>query len=102
MSSWKVTQEAINALYNMSNQLQELAENIHKETQKLRSTFEETQHGLGAHSADIESLIEEVEGTEQDATVPVKKLVLKLQRSALIRTKHLEEQSYTNIKGKTR
>lgn len=102
MAGWRVTEQAIAAMNNMSAQLQELAEKIHSETEKMKSTFEENQDGLGAHSADIQALIDEVEGTEQDASIPVKKLVLKLQRAALIRQKHIETQRYTQGKGRSR
>lgn len=102
MAGWQVTEQAIAAMNNMSAQLQELAVKIHQETEKMKSTFVENQDGLGAHSSDIQSLIEDVEGTEEDATIPVKKLVLKLQRSALIRQKHIETQRYTQSKGRSR
>lgn len=102
MAGWQVTEQAIAAMNNMSAQLQELAAKIHSETEKMKSTFEENQDGLGAHSADIQALIEEVEGTEQDASIPVKKLVLKLQRAALIRQKHIETQRYSQGKGRSR
>lgn len=96
MEGWQVTEQAIAAMNNMSAQLQELIEKIHSETKKTKSTFEENQDGLGAHSTDIQALIDEVEGTEQDATTPVKKLVLKLQRAALIRRKHIERNTYAD------
>jgi cyanate lyase len=102
MAGWQVTEQAIEAMYTMSAQLQELAVKIHQETEKMKSTFEDTQDGLGAHSASIQALINEVEGTEQDASIPVKKLVLKLQRAALIRQKHIETQRYTESKGRSR
>ena len=102
MAGWQVTEQAIAAMNNMSAQLQELAVKIHQETEKMKSTFEENQDGLGAHSSDIQSLIEDVEGTEENATIPVKKLVLKLQRAALIRQKHIETQRYTQSKGRSR
>lgn len=97
-----VTEQAIASLNNMSVHLQELAEKIHNETEILKTVFEENQLGLGAHSADIQTLIEEVEGTEEDAAIPVKKLVLKLQRAALIRQKHIETQRYTPSMGRSR
>lgn len=94
MGGWQVTEQAIAAMNNMSARLQELVAKIHSETEKMKSSFEETQDGLGAHSADIQALIDEVEETEQGATIPVKKLVLKLQRAALIRRKHIEYNAY--------
>lgn len=100
MAGWQVTEQAVAAMNNMSTQLQEYMVKIHQETAKMKATFESNQDGLGAHSASIQTLIEEVEGTEQDATIPVKKLVLKLQRAALIRQKHIETQRYTQSKGR--
>lgn len=102
MAGWQVTEEAIAAMNNMATQLQELAVKIHQETEKMKSTFEENQDGLGAHSADIQALIDDVEGTEQAASIPVKKLVLKLVKAALIRQKHIDTQRYTQDKGRSR
>ena len=97
-----VTEEAVAALMNMASQLQELSARIHQETEKMKSTYEENQSGLGPHSASIQNLIDEVEGTEQGASIPVKKLVLKLQRAAVIRKGILENDRYTKVSGRTR
>ena len=102
MAGWQVTEQAIAAMNNMSAQLQVLADIIHKETEKMKSTFEENQDGLGAHSSDIQTLIDDVESAEEDASIPVKKLVLKLQRAALIRQKHIETKRYSQSKGRSR
>lgn len=101
-NGWQVTEQAVSAMLNMSGQLGQLVEKIHKETEKLKSAFETNQDGLGAHSADIQSLIEDVEGAEDDATIPVRKLALKLQRAAVVRQGHIENQRYTQSKGRTR
>ena len=90
MAGWQVTEQAVAALNNMSVQLQELAGKIHTATETMKSAF------------DIQTLIDEVEKTEQDASAPVKKLVLKLQRAALIRQKHIETQRYNQGKGRSR
>ena len=100
--SYNVDEQAIAAMNNMSAQLQELAQKIHQETALLKSTFEANQSGLGAHTADIQALLDEVEETEEDASKPVKKLVLKLQRAALIRLKHIQTKRYTAGKGRSR
>lgn len=102
MGSTTVTEQAVTALVNMSSQLQEFSAKIHQETEKMKSTYEENQSGLGPHSASIQQLIEEVEGTEQGASVPVKKLVLKLQRAAVIRKGIIENDRYTKVSGRTR
>ena len=102
MAGCQVTEQAVAALNNMSVQLQELAGKIHTATETMKSAFEDNRDGLGAHSDDIQTLIDEVEKTEQDASAPVKKLVLKLQRAALIRQKHIETQRYNQGKGRSR
>lgn len=99
MSAWAVTEEAVAALINMAEQMDQLAEKIHQETEKLKTVYEENKEGLGHHSDSIQKVIETVEGTEQDASIPVKKLVLKLQRAALIRKKHIDTQRYTQGMG---
>lgn len=102
MAGWTATEQAVAAMNNMSAQLQELVVKIHQETEKMKSTFEDNQDGLGPHASSIQALIDEVESTEQDATIPVKKLVLKLQRAALIRQKIIEQNRYTQGKGRSR
>lgn len=102
MAGWQVTEQAIAAMMNMSAQLQELSEKIKQETAKLKSTFEENQDGLGAHSGEIQNLLDDVETTEEDASKPVLKLVLKLQRAAAIRQKHIDSNVYQSSKGRSR
>lgn len=96
MAGWQVTEQAIAAMNNMSAQLQELASKIHQESEKMKSVFEDTQDGLGTHSGGIAELIQSVELAEQDGSRPLVKLELKLNRAALIRQKHLEENRYGN------
>ncbi len=100
-NGWEVTEAAIAALNNMSVQLQELATKINQETQNLKAAYDENKDGLGAHSSDIQTLLDELETTEEEASVPVKKLVLKLTRAALIRQKHIDTQRYTQSKGRS-
>ena len=92
--SYAVTEEAVSALESMGAELDELTEAIRMINGSLRSAFEENEAGLGAHSADILTLIEDVEATTEEANGPVKKLVLKLRRAAMIRRKHIEERRY--------
>ncbi len=94
MSEWTVTEEAVAALENMASQLQTLSEQIKAETQQLKTSYDENRDGLGYHSAKIQTLIEEVEATEEEAARPVMKLVLKLTRAAMIRRAHIEKDSY--------
>lgn len=102
MAGWQVTEEAVAEMNNMAAQLEELATRIHQETERMKSAFEENWDGLGAHSADIQALIDEVEDTEQGASIPVKKLALKLQRAALIRQKHIDTKRYGHSQGRSR
>lgn len=96
MAGWQVTEQAVAAMNNMSAQLQELAAKIHQESGKMKSVFEDSQDGLGAHSGDISALVQSVELAEQDGSRPLAKLQLKLNRAALVRQKHLEENRYGN------
>lgn len=100
--STTVTQESISALTNMGTQLEQLAAKIHQETGKLRSAYEENKDGLGPHSESILKLLEEVEGAESAASIPVKKLVLKLTRAAVIRQDILNKNRYTSSQTKGR
>ena len=99
MSGWEVSEEAISAMKGMASRLEELAEQIHKETETLKSAFEDNKEGLGPHFSEIMALIEEVEGSETGAAIQVKKLSLKLQRAAIIRTGVLQSGRY---RGKSR
>lgn len=104
MSGFTVTvsEEAISTLQNMATELEELARKIHQETQQLKETYDENKEGLGYHSADIAALLEDVGQTEEEASVPVKKLVLKMQKAALYRLKHIETKRYNPSKGRSR
>lgn len=95
MGSWSVSEESIAALNAMSDRLEEISTQINTHTQNMKSVFEANRSGLGAHAADIEKLIEEVENMQEEASFPVKKLVLKLRKAALIRLKHIQTKRYT-------
>lgn len=94
MAGWQVTEQAIAAMKNMSLELQELTSKIHQESEKMKSVFESSQDGLGAHSVGISELLQGIELAEQDGSRPLAKLQLKLNRAALIRQKHIEENKY--------
>lgn len=100
--SYTVDEQAIAQMESMAAKMLELSEKIHQETALLKSTFEENVSGLGPHTASIRALLDEVGETEEEASVPVKKLVLKLTRAALIRRKIIEENRYTASKGRSR
>lgn len=94
MAGWQVTEQAIAAMNNMSAQLQELASKIHQESEKMKSVFEDTQDGLGAHSGDISELVQSVELAEQGGSRPLAKLQLKLTQAARIRQNHIDKNKY--------
>lgn len=96
-----VTEEAVRTFQNMATQLLELGEALHTEVLRLKEVYDETKDGLGAHSASIEALLEDVGGAESDAGEQVKKLVLKLTRAALIRQSHIERERYSSL-GRSR
>lgn len=99
MSEWAVTEEALAAMETAGAAMEETTEKIQADIDALKSAFEDNAGGLGAHSQDIMDLIEELEQIGKDASTPVKKLILKLAKSILIRRKHMEENKY---KGKSR
>ncbi len=92
---YEVSDAAIAALTNMSAQMTELAGAIHDAVESLKQTFEENRAGLGPHTASIEKLLEELADVEEDASNPVKILVLKLTRAALIRKRSLTDDPYS-------
>ena len=98
--SWGVSEEAIGLIESLRDQYPELTEEIHNTVAALRSTYDTTENGLGAHSASIGALLDEVEALEKEASNPIKRLVLKLTRAAIIRRAHLENDPYQ--KGRSR
>lgn len=93
--SWAVTHEAVQAMNNLSQSLEEIATRIHSEVDQLKQVYETEKDGLGAHSGDIQALLDDVGAAEEEASRPVKKLVLKLTRAAAIRMSHIETQRYS-------
>lgn len=84
-----VSQEAVDALINMGNQLADDEAEIKLAVANLKRVFEENQQGLGAHTAQILELIEEVEAIGEEGDKLVLKLVLKLKRAAGVRQQHI-------------
>lgn len=100
--AWKTDAEGVAAMTNAASRLEELSTQIHTETTNLKSAFDSNKDGLGPHAASIEQLIEDVEAIEEEGSRPVKKLVLKLTKAALIRSKIIDNDRYSKVKGKTR
>jgi uncharacterized protein Yka (UPF0111/DUF47 family) len=102
MVSWKTDEEAVEEMCNMASEFTEFSEKIHTEITKLRSTFDSCNDGLGKHVKSIEELIEAVESIENEGGRDVKKLVLRLNRAALIRKTIIDNDRYSKINGLTR
>lgn len=97
---WAVTEESLAAMDAATKAMDEITEKIQQDIKQLVSAFEENEAGLGKHSDKIRILIEDLEAIGQEASNPVKKLILKMMRSMLIRQKHIEEDRYS--RGKSR
>ena len=77
-----LSDEAIQALRTLSSHLRTSQESLLNSTKKLMSDFSENQDGLGAHSDQIEELLQNLcqllgVNTEED-NKPIKKLAKKL------------------------
>lgn len=102
MSGWSVTEESVKALETMAKDLGDHEAAIKNERSKLEQVYEQNKDGLGPHSDSIAALIEEIKRLDEEASRPVKILVLKLTKAALLRRATLEKNRYTNIKGRSR
>ena len=98
---WTVTEESVKAMENMSSELETKMAEILLAIDNLINAYEENKDGLGAHSSEILDLLKDLRDTTNEANDPVKKLVLKLRKAAILRRKHIERQGYQS-KGKSR
>lgn len=99
-AGWAVNEDAIEAMRATADGLTETTEEIMRAIDDLESAFDENEGGLGAHSDSIRELIDELRQVGNEASNPVKILVLKLSKSILIRQKHIDENHYQT--GKSR
>lgn len=99
MASWQVSEEAVRAIRSTSAQLEKAVEKTAREEGLLAAVFEENEDGLGAHAAAIRTLLEELRTLEKEAEMPVKKLMLRLQRAAFIRQRHIDQNAYGGGSG---
>lgn len=99
-AEWAVTEEALAAMDTAAKAMEEITEQLKNDIKQLENIFEENEAGLGAHSGDIRALIEELQVIGETASNPVKKLILKMLRSMLIRRKHIEENKYSQSKSR--
>lgn len=78
----KVDDTAVAAFRKMRTEIDDLAEQMKAEVNRLKDTFEEHHEGLGSNSEKIRMLLEELGVTAEAASVPVKKLSRRLDRAA--------------------
>ena len=97
-----VSQEVVQALNNMGNQLDGYEIELKEAVTELKTAFEENQAGLGAHTKEISELIDEVEQIGEEGTKLVLKLALKLKKAALVRQKHIEDTPLRRSYGRSR
>lgn len=97
MSSWQVTEDAVNALKSLSGELASLCKNSTELYQTLYSEFEDQKDGLGKHSDSIGKLIGAIQDIIQDITRISDKLQIKLNKAAMIRGKAINGNPYSVI-----
>ena len=97
--SLNVSQEALQALRNASTQAEEIHEQLSGFAKTLNSAYQDNCLGLGAHSQDIQNLLDTLVDTSSDAK-KVKKLVKKLTTASTIIADHIESTLYG--KGRSR
>lgn len=97
---WQVTEEALAAMETAAAGMEETNKKLKADIKALESAFQENEGGLGAHSDDISSLLEDLQKIGEEAAIPVKKLILKMAKSILIRRAHMEKNSYS--RGRSR
>lgn len=95
-----VTREAVAGLRQMKEELLSFHETITKEVSNVKSVFEDNQDGLGAHSDSIRELLEELGETTEEGGALVRKLVRRLERSALIREEIIDTDEYKSRRSR--
>ena len=94
MAGWRVTEEAVRALKSLSIEIKGKVEEIERNINDLHTVYEELQVGLGAHSIDIARILNDVDSTSKIAISQCKALRVKLERSALLRQRHIDSNGY--------
>lgn len=94
-----VTEESVQIMNTTAAGIEENMEAIKQAIETLKNAYEENADGLGPHSQDIQTLIEELESITNEGDVPAKKLILKLTRLAAGYQKMIDENPY---KGRSR
>ncbi len=96
----RVTRKAVASLRHMKEELLNFHETIAKEASNVKSVFEDNQDGLGAHSNSIRELLEELGETTEEGGALVRKLVRRLERSALIREEIIDTDEYKSRRSR--
>lgn len=96
---WNVSQESIETMKKLSFAMTDTVQKLEKDLRELSDRFEENEKGLGAHSADILSLITDMEGLTKEAGTAVNKLSFKLLKSAAVRQGHIDKTPYKKSGG---
>lgn len=94
MAGWAVTQEAVRQLQSMSDRLQQLTQSVQQQIQNTEQTFQENKSGLGAHTGDIQAVLDGVKHTQEEGGKLANKLSFRLQKAASVRKRHIENNRY--------
>lgn len=94
MAGWAVTQEVVQQLQTMSDRLQQLTDNVQQQIENVEQIFQEYRAGLGAHTADIQGVLESVKQTQEEAGQLTRKLSFRLRKAASVRKQHIENNRY--------
>lgn len=89
-----VTSDGIRALESLSDTLNDLCMQMQLSLRQLHSQFEDHSHGLGAHTAELETLLDELDDFAAKAGKENQKLARKAARAAKIRRGMVEESPY--------
>lgn len=98
---WGVSVDAIEALKQHAGALENLIGKFDNDINEIERAYSENAGGLGAHSEDIEALIEELKDILKDCHPQLQKLSLKMAKSAMIRQAHIDASVYKKVSTST-
>lgn len=96
-----VNESAVTALKQMREELETQTQELKTEINTLKEAFETNRQGLGPHDASIRLLLDALGDTSEEAGKPVKKLVLKLDAAAALRSQIMQNNRYHNANAVT-
>ena len=97
-----VTEEAVKLLQDISDLMNNMSVTAGAAAHNLNAVYEENKDGLGAHAEFIRKMLQDLGQQSNDADEPVKKLALKLRKSALVRKNLIDNNVYQSGKGRSR